>query len=201
MRDALLINKKGEEEKKVMSNKLVKNNKIDWIIHAVHGDVRSKKPVDIHTHGLERHGIRNICMECPNDMKIIKYCGNFVNHLAMSMINGEVFEVGRVHSFDNEYDINDILDVFEVSIERRDNGEGEEEVCVVDYWFDKIYINDYNNSYYVFDKDKMKWKILSKEEYKSIPQEVRYEKIKRYDELSFLHELDYLSKLAKQKKR
>ena len=148
-----------------MSNKL-KKNKIDWNIHAVYNPDNPNEPVDIHTHGLEKHKILNICMECPSqDKEMIDFCGNFINNLAQEMIDGEKYNIGRTHIHDNADNWNEIYDVFDLNIEKRDNGDGEEDVYVVDYWFDNILINRNNLFHYIFDHDSKKWRILTKEEY------------------------------------
>ena len=107
-----------------MSNKLKKKTKIDWNIHGVYDPDNIDKPVDIHTHGLEKHGILNICMECPSrDQEMINYFSNFINNLAQSMINGEKYNVGVTHMCDNSEDWNEVYDVFDLDIDKRDNGE------------------------------------------------------------------------------
>ena len=122
-----------------MSNKFKKREKIDWNIHAVYDPDKLEKPVDIHTHGLEKHNILNICMECPSrDEELIYFCSNFINSLAQSMIDGEKYRTGVTHMCDNVNDSNEIYDVFDLNIEKRDNGDKEEDVYVVDYWFDDI---------------------------------------------------------------
>lgn len=163
-----------------MSNKLKKKRKkvIDWNIHAVYNPDTSM--VDMHTHGLEKHNMPNICMVCPwIDNEMIKYCGNFMNELAQSMIDGEKYRVGITHMCDNINDPNEIYDVFDLNIEERDNGEGKEKVYVVDYWFDDIYINMNNFLHYIFDKDAKKWRVFTRDEFDNMPKAEYEKKIKR----------------------
>ena len=134
----------------------MKNKKIDWQIHAVYDSNNSNKPIDIHTHGLEKHKIRNICMNCP-DKSLINYCGNFINKIALSMIDGEIYTINKIQYIDNKNDYNEIYDVFDLTTDVRDNGVGEEEVYVIDYWFEREIENIYNHYNYFFDKNKLEW--------------------------------------------
>lgn len=163
-----------------MSNKLKNKNKIDWNIHAVYNPDDPSEPVDIHTHGLEKHNVMNICMKCPSrDEDMIHYCGNFINNLALSMINGEKYRTGITHMCDNADNWDEVYDVFDLDVETRDNGNGEENVYVVDYWFDDIYFNTGNMMHYIFDHDKRKWRVFTIEEFNAMPKDVYDRKIKR----------------------
>lgn len=135
----------------------MKDIKVDWNIHAVYKDKEHPEPIDIHTHGLEKHGIYNICMMCPTQ-DLIQFCGAFVNHIAMQMINGEKYSTKKTHYIDNKDDYNEIYDVFDISTETRDNGEGDEKVYVIDYWFYNLFVNPYNSRIYAFDFDSKRWR-------------------------------------------
>lgn len=155
-------------------------NKIDWRIHAVYDPDTIDKPVDIHTHGLEKHNVLNISMKCPSrDQEMINFCGNFINNLAQNIIDGEKYKVGITHMHDNANDYSEIYDVFDLNIEKRDNGDGDEDVYVVDYWFDDIYINPTNLCHYIFDKKTKSWRIFSKKEFDAMPKDEYEEKVKR----------------------
>lgn len=77
--------------------------KYDWNIHAVlqNEDATLKFPylVDYHTHGLEKHGLKNLCM-------FFDYGDNgltnaeLINTIAEMMINGEKFNLNRCHAID-----------------------------------------------------------------------------------------------------
>lgn len=144
-----------------MSNKLKNRSKIDWTIHAVYDPDDLNVPVDIHTHGLEKHKILNICMECPSrDQEMINFCANFINDIAMNMIDGETYEPFKTHMCDNAKNYNEVYHVFDLDIGKRDNGNGVENVYVADYWFDKIFFNPGNFRHYKFDHDTKKWKVI-----------------------------------------
>jgi len=139
-----------------MPNK--KNNTIDWNIHAVYTDKEHPEPIDMHTHGLEKHGIYNICMVCPSQ-DLIEFCGGFINHLAQTMIDGEKYDCGRTQLLDNADNYNEVYDVFDIETDKRDNGEGEETVYVIDYWFDKPFFSPYSGCIHTFNREKKKWEI------------------------------------------
>ena len=149
---------------------MLNKNTIDWTIHAVYNPDNIDEPVDIHTHGLEKHNILNMSMKCPfRDQGMINFCGNFLNSLAQSMINGETYDVGLTHMCDNAKDWNEVYDVFDLNIDSRDNGNGEEDVYIIDYWFNDIYLNMNNLLHYIFDHDMKKWRVFTKEEYNRMP--------------------------------
>ena len=110
-----------------------KLDKIDWNIHAVYESKEKMEPLDIHTHGLEKHGIYNLCMECPSK-DLVKFCGKFINNLAIHM--------------------------FDIDIDTRDNGEGHEKVYVINYWFDKDCFSPYNYNTYRFNASTEQWERL-----------------------------------------
>lgn len=132
----------------------------DWIVHVVYDSKDSSKPIDIHTHGLEKHGIPNLCMECPT-MDLAKFCGGFINLLAEDMINGEKYNVGEGHIMDNLYldEPYGVLHVFDLYDSILDNGEGLEYVLVVNYWFDRELVNPVDGLRYRFDKDMKEWMV------------------------------------------
>lgn len=132
-------------------------NKIDWNIHAVYQDKGSFKPLDIHTHGLEKHGIYNICMKCPTQ-DLVNFCGEFINYLAQTMIDGEKYNVNQAHLIDDVNNNYDVLHVFSLRTDRRDNGNGKEIVYVIDYWFDRPITSPYNLCTYIFDGLDKIWK-------------------------------------------
>lgn len=134
-----------------------KNHKIDWNIHAVYQDKDHPEPIDIHTHGLENHGVYNICMECPTK-DLINFCGSFINYLAQTMIDGEKYNINTSHIIDDVKGHYDILHAFYLSTETRDNGNGEEMVYVIDYLFDMPVISPFNYHIYTFDKTNKTWK-------------------------------------------
>ena len=78
---------------------------MDWIIHAVEQKENSplKFPylTDFHTHGLEKHGLKNLCM-------FFDYGDNgvtnayVINTIAQMMINGEKFSIDKLHCIDDE---------------------------------------------------------------------------------------------------
>lgn len=164
-----------------MAKKNKKNNiKIDWNIHAVYDPDDPNAPVDMHTHGLEKHNIHNICMSCPSrDQEMINFCGNFINNLARNMINGDKYKVGITHLHDNAEDWMEVYDVFDLNIEKRDNGNGEEDVYVVDYWFDDIFLNPNNMLHYVFNHNTKEWNILTKEEYNAMSKDEYERRMKK----------------------
>lgn len=133
----------------------MKNNKIDWQIHAVYKDPEG--PFDIHTHGLEKHGLRNICMTCPTK-DLVNYCSCFINNLASSMIDGERYSVNTTHVIDNKYNMLEVYDVFNLLTDFRD----EEPVLVVDYWFNKEYINRETGTVYKFNSKNLAWEIIKR---------------------------------------
>jgi len=136
-------------------------DKIDWVIHAVYDDKENQTDFEMHTHGLEKHGVRNICMECPS-RDLVEYCATFINNLAQSMIRGEKYQPGKTQLIDNEHNYDEVYDVFDIDIDRRDNGEGEEEVYVIRYWFYSPFINPVNKYLYKFHWGKKEWIILGR---------------------------------------
>lgn len=136
-----------------------KTGKIDWNIHAVYQDKNHPEPIDIHTHGLERHGIYNICMKCPAQ-DLINFCGEFINYLAQTMIDGEKYSINQPHLIDDVNNNFDVLHAFYLMTGKRDNGDGEEKVYIIDYWFDRPVTSPYNFSTYAFDKLDKTWKKL-----------------------------------------
>lgn len=119
-------------------------------------------------------------MECPpHDKELIYFCGNFINKLAQSMIDGEYYKIGITHMCDNIDDLNEVYDVFDLNIEKRDNGNDEEDVYVVDYWFDDIYLNPENLLHYIFDRTTKKWRIFTRSEYDAMPRDEYDRKMKR----------------------
>ena len=148
------------EEFKVGDKKMnTKTGKIDWNIHAVYQDKDHLEPIDIHTHGLEKYGIYNICMKCPTQ-DLISFCGEFINYLAQTMIDGEKYNVNQPHLIDDVNNNFDVLHMFYLTTDERDNGNGKEKVYIIDYWFDRPVISPYNFSTYVFDKLNKIWKKL-----------------------------------------
>ena len=135
--------------------------KPDWTIHAVFDDTGT---YDLHTHGLEKYGLQNICMECPSK-NLVQYCGGLINQLAFSMIDGEKYSINKTQYLDNADDYNEVRDVFDLEEEERDNGAGLEKVLVIYYWFDDIFINPYNDMPYTFDEKKQKWVCVDPKEY------------------------------------
>lgn len=136
-----------------------KLDKIDWNIHAVYESKEKMEPLDIHTHGLEKHGIYNLCMECPSK-DLVKFCGKFINNLAIHMIDGEEFTPGKAHLIDDPSNHYDIYHVFDIDIDTRDNGEGHEKVYVINYWFDKDCFSPYNYNTYRFNASTKQWERL-----------------------------------------
>ena len=49
--------------------------------------------------------------------------------------------------------------MFDVDIEQRDNGTGVEEVYVIKYWFDREFVNPYNNLTYRFNRESEEWEV------------------------------------------
>lgn len=78
--------------------------KYDWNIHAVlqSEDCNYHMPymLDYHTHGLEKHGLKNLCMFFDyGDNGITN--ANLINTIAEMMINGEEFAINQAHYIDS----------------------------------------------------------------------------------------------------
>ena len=78
---------------------------MDWIIHAVKQDkdktLHFPYLTDFHTHGLEKHGLKNLCM-------FFDYGDNgvtnakLINTIAQMMVDGEKFSTHKFHCIDDE---------------------------------------------------------------------------------------------------
>lgn len=118
----------------------------DWIIHAVYDDTEDEdKLIDFHTHGMERYGLKNLCMAATSEYKNV--CQKVLNDIAWSMIQGEHYEPGIRHYIDDGKD--KLYHVFWLyNAQRKDDGE---DVLMIDYVFDEIYTLPTNGKTYVFN--------------------------------------------------
>ena len=138
-----------------MSNKnrrlISKNKKQDWIIHAVYDPDNPEKPIDYHTHGLEKYGLKNLCMEVEGK-EYSNACARIINRIAKDMVEGEVFKPDMRHYVDDGKDkLYDVFDLYEVT-----NKEGEE-LLLIEYLFYEMYVLPTNCRVYVFNPVSEKW--------------------------------------------
>ena len=78
---------------------------MDWIIHIVEQDKNKTLwfpyLTDFHTHGLEKHGLKNLCMFFDyGDDGITN--GDLINTIAQMMVNGEEFSTDKLHYIDDK---------------------------------------------------------------------------------------------------
>ena len=78
---------------------------MDWIIHVVEQDknkiLRFPYLTDFHTHGLEKYGLKNLCMFFDyGDNGVTN--ANLINTIAQMMVNGEHFSTNNLHYIDDE---------------------------------------------------------------------------------------------------
>lgn len=137
-----------------MSNrnkKLTKEKAPDWKIHAVYDPDDPKAPIDCHTHGLEKHGLKNLCMEV-SSKEYVNTCAGIINRIAEAMVEGEKFEPDHLHYVDDGVgELYDVFELYEVT-----NNEGEE-LLLIDYLFDEMYVLPTNGRVYVFNPVAGKW--------------------------------------------
>lgn len=78
---------------------------MDWYIHGVVQDedatVHFPYLIDYHTHGLEKHGLKNLCMFFDYG-DYGKTNMDLINTIAQMMVNGEKFSLDKLHYIDDE---------------------------------------------------------------------------------------------------
>jgi hypothetical protein len=78
---------------------------MDWYIHGVVQDedatVHFPYLIDYHTHGLEKHGLKNLCMFFDYG-DYGKTNMDLINTIAQMMVNGEKFSLYKLHYIDDE---------------------------------------------------------------------------------------------------
>ncbi len=76
-----------------------------WYIHGVVQDedatVHFPYLIDYHTHGLEKHGLKNLCMFFDYG-DYGKTNMDLINTIAQMMVNGEKFSLDKLHYIDDE---------------------------------------------------------------------------------------------------
>ena len=126
-------------------------NKYPWVIHAVYDPDNPDKPIDYHTHGLDKYGLKELCMEHVGK-EFGNTCRDIINYVAAAMVDGEKFDVNFRHYVDDEdgklihaFDLADVT-----------NKEGEE-LIYIDYLFETEYQYPADHHVYVFNEFSGKW--------------------------------------------
>lgn len=135
------------------------NTEEDWLIYAVYDDPETKEPLIIYSHGLERCGLRNLCMDCP-EYGLARHCTNLLNIIIRQMMKGETYSCDYSHIIDNSDNPEEVWYIFDIEEDRRDNGDGEEDFYVIKCDFDKPFYHPYNQRIYAFNKTDCKWEII-----------------------------------------
>ena len=121
-----------------------------FIIHAVYDDKDKNAPIDYHTHGLEKYGLKNICMERIGK-EYVNTCGSIINRIAESMIDGETYRTNIAHYIDDGK--GHLLDVFKVH-------EKDKDCLKIDYMFGVPVVYPEDNMIYIFDSKHDKWHMI-----------------------------------------
>ena len=126
----------------------------DWIIHAVY----DLDPIDIHSHGMEKYGIKNFNIECTNP-QLIYHCGRLINDVARAMISGEKYNIDETHYVFNGVGTTEMLYAFTMTEDRRDNGNGIEDVYLIKCLNDKEVYYPFVNHSYKYNYETERWEM------------------------------------------
>lgn len=121
----------------------------DWTLHlAFNWD--PKKPIRYRTQGLEKYGLKNICMECVGE-ELVKTCEKIINGIVGDMIDGEIFDTNMIHYVYDDY--GKLTDVFYAK-DIKYHGEEYTKIC---YFFDNEFVYPKDGMTYKFDSKSCKW--------------------------------------------
>ena len=81
--------------------------KFDWNIHAVTGTYMTDTLINLHTHGLKRHGLTDLSMIIDTRVCSVEQAGTMINTVANMMVKGESFVPEIIHYIDKPDGTND----------------------------------------------------------------------------------------------
>ena len=130
----------------------------DWQIHAVYNDAeRDNNTIyDVHSHGLEKYGLKNLAMSIVGRPKD---AARIINEIAWDMINGEHYDVNKRHIVDDASNGYKILHVFDLTEKKLHD----DDVLFITYVDDKEITSPINGRVYKYIYDvkndgSAKWK-------------------------------------------
>lgn len=126
--------------------KYERNSVPNWDTHGV---IREDGTINVHTHGLEKYGLKNLEMICENE-KEAQWGAEVLGQIAMAEIDeGKQYTYGQRHVIDDDETL-DIIHVFKLEKVVDEYGDT---VAMVDYIYGPV-IHPSTGKMYMFNEDR-----------------------------------------------